>query len=140
MHEKTINIVSVVNNCNIKAIVNQFAYIDVHFLPSTLPGSDLQVCQTKGLTCCSKKMEERYLVAARGNMESGLQVVSAQLKRLIIQNAAIFQGRQAAAAAVHFKAMTAVFFPNVVQQVCNCHVISHHNVKLQSYSLKLITQ
>lgn len=39
-------------------------------------------------------MEERYLVAARSNMESGLQVVSAQLKRLIIQNAAIFQGRQ----------------------------------------------
>ncbi|XP_068181727.1 glypican-3 isoform X2 [Antennarius striatus] len=54
-------------------------------------GSDLQVCQTKGLSCCSKKMEERYQVAARSNMESGLQVVSAQLKRLIIQNAAIFQ-------------------------------------------------
>lgn len=58
------------------------------------PGSDLQVCQTKGPTCCSKKMEERYQVAARSNMESGLQVVSAQLKRLIIQNAAIFQGKQ----------------------------------------------
>ncbi|XP_060904834.1 glypican-3 [Labrus mixtus] len=54
-------------------------------------GADLQVCQTKGPTCCSKKMEERYQVAARSNMESGLQVVSAQLKRLIIQNAAIFQ-------------------------------------------------
>ncbi|KAM3613355.1 uncharacterized protein V6R79_024704 [Siganus canaliculatus] len=54
-------------------------------------GADLQVCQTKGLTCCSKKMEERYQVAARSNMESGLQVVSVQLKRLIIQNAAIFQ-------------------------------------------------
>ncbi|XP_029368808.1 glypican-3 [Echeneis naucrates] len=58
---------------------------------SPVSGSDLQVCQTKGLTCCSKKMEERYQVAARSNMESGLQVVSAQLKRLIIQNAAIFQ-------------------------------------------------
>uniref|UniRef100_A0A3Q3ASV9 Glypican-3 n=1 Tax=Kryptolebias marmoratus TaxID=37003 RepID=A0A3Q3ASV9_KRYMA len=54
-------------------------------------GADLQVCQTKGPTCCSKKMEERYQVAARSNMESELQVVSAQLKRLIIQNAAIFQ-------------------------------------------------
>uniref|UniRef100_A0A671X0W9 Glypican-3 n=1 Tax=Sparus aurata TaxID=8175 RepID=A0A671X0W9_SPAAU len=54
-------------------------------------GADLQVCQTKGPTCCSKKMEERYQVAARSNMESGLQVVSAQLKRLIIGNAAIFQ-------------------------------------------------
>lgn len=57
------------------------------------PGADLQVCQTKGPTCCSKKMEERYQVAARSNMESGLRVVSAQLKRLIIQNAAIFQGK-----------------------------------------------
>lgn len=38
-------------------------------------------------------MEERYQVAARGNLESGLQGVSAQLKRLIIQNAAIFQGK-----------------------------------------------
>ncbi|XP_072288547.1 glypican-3-like [Eucyclogobius newberryi] len=54
-------------------------------------GSDLQVCQSKGPSCCSRKMEERYLVAARGNMESGLQSVGSQLKRLIIQNAAIFQ-------------------------------------------------
>ncbi|XP_053734719.1 glypican-3 isoform X3 [Synchiropus splendidus] len=62
------------------------------WLPETpLPGTDLQVCQTKGPTCCSKKMEERYQVAARGNMEAALQAVSAQLKRLIIQNAAIFQ-------------------------------------------------
>lgn len=59
----------------------------------SLPGADLQVCQSKGPSCCSKKMEERYQVAARSNMESGLQVVSAQLKRLIIQNAAIFQGK-----------------------------------------------
>ncbi|XP_061582375.1 glypican-3 [Cololabis saira] len=58
---------------------------------SPVSGADLQVCQTKGPTCCSKKMEERYQVAARSNMESGLQVISAQLKRLIIQNAAIFQ-------------------------------------------------
>ncbi|KAM6952404.1 glypican-3 [Lycodopsis pacificus] len=62
------------------------------WVPETpVSGADLQVCQTKGPTCCSKKMEERYQVAARSNLESGLQVVSAQLKRLIIQNAAIFQ-------------------------------------------------
>lgn len=71
-----------------------FAHLD--FCPVSagfLPGADLQVCQTKGPTCCSKKMEERYQVAARSNMESGLQVVSAQLKRLIIGNAAMFQGK-----------------------------------------------
>lgn len=66
---------------------------DAVLMWTSLPGADLQVCQTKGPTCCSKKMEERYQVAARSNMESGLQVVSAQLKRLIIQNAAIFQGK-----------------------------------------------
>ncbi|XP_010896099.1 glypican-3 [Esox lucius] len=54
-------------------------------------GADLQVCQPKGLTCCSRRMEERYQVAARQNMESGLQTASAQLKLLIIQNAALFQ-------------------------------------------------
>ncbi|XP_077465725.1 glypican-3-like [Stigmatopora argus] len=58
---------------------------------SAVSGADLQICQTKGPVCCSKKMEERYQVAARSNLESGLQVVSAQLKRIIIQNAAIFQ-------------------------------------------------
>ncbi|KAK1803831.1 hypothetical protein P4O66_003783 [Electrophorus voltai] len=54
--------------------------------------SDLQVCQPKGLTCCSRKMEERYLLSAKQNMESSLQASSAQLKILIIQNAALFQG------------------------------------------------
>ncbi|KAL0973909.1 hypothetical protein UPYG_G00212830 [Umbra pygmaea] len=55
-------------------------------------GADLQVCQSKGMTCCSRRMEERYQVAAKQNMESGLQTASAQLKLLIIQNAALFQG------------------------------------------------
>ncbi|XP_066505807.1 glypican-3 isoform X2 [Hoplias malabaricus] len=54
-------------------------------------GSELQVCLPKGLTCCSRKMEERYLVSAKHIMESGLQVNSARLKFLIIQNAALFQ-------------------------------------------------
>ncbi|CAB1336931.1 unnamed protein product [Coregonus sp. 'balchen'] len=55
-------------------------------------GADLQVCQPIGLTCCSRRMEERYQVAARQNMESGLQTASAPLKLLIIHNAALFQG------------------------------------------------
>ncbi|XP_067104397.1 glypican-3 [Osmerus mordax] len=54
-------------------------------------GADLQVCQPRGLSCCSKRMEERYQVAARQNMEAGLQAASAQLKLLIIHNAALFQ-------------------------------------------------
>ncbi|KAK6298662.1 hypothetical protein J4Q44_G00301720 [Coregonus suidteri] len=60
--------------------------------PIIFVGADLQVCQPIGLTCCSRRMEERYQVAARQNMESGLQTASAPLKLLIIHNAALFQG------------------------------------------------
>lgn len=38
-------------------------------------------------------MEERYLLTAKQNLESNLQASSAQLKLLIIQNAALFQGQ-----------------------------------------------
>ncbi|XP_073677320.1 glypican-3 [Garra rufa] len=70
----------------------QFLYPGMKWTPETpVSGSDLQVCQPKGLTCCSRKMEERYLLIAKQNMESSLQAASAQLKVLIIQNAALFQ-------------------------------------------------
>eukprot|EP00064_Thunnus_orientalis_P011616 superscaffoldBa00001693_g11647 len=82
-----------VPNCQEVRTVFQSLHPGSKWVPETpVSGADLQVCQTKGPSCCSKKMEERYQVAARSNMESGLQVVSGQLKRLIIQNAAIFQG------------------------------------------------
>ncbi|XP_028922857.1 glypican-3 isoform X2 [Ornithorhynchus anatinus] len=55
------------------------------------PGSDLQVCIPRGPTCCSRKMEEKYQVTARLNMEQLLQSASMELKFLIIQNAAVFQ-------------------------------------------------
>ncbi|XP_060126419.1 glypican-3 isoform X2 [Zootoca vivipara] len=54
-------------------------------------GSDLQVCLPRGPTCCSRKMEEKYQVMARSNMEQLLQSASMKLKFLIIQNAATFQ-------------------------------------------------
>ncbi|XP_064422773.1 glypican-3 [Latimeria chalumnae] len=60
-------------------------------LEAPLAGSDLQVCVSKGPTCCSRKMEERYQVAARQNMEQVFQSSTMQLKYLIIQNAAVFQ-------------------------------------------------
>uniref|UniRef100_A0A8C2D9C2 Glypican-3 n=1 Tax=Cyprinus carpio TaxID=7962 RepID=A0A8C2D9C2_CYPCA len=70
----------------------QFLYPGMKWTPETpVSGSDLQVCQPKGLTCCSRKMEERYVLIAKQNMESSLQATSAQLKFLIIQNAALFQ-------------------------------------------------
>ncbi|KAK3535895.1 hypothetical protein QTP70_021189 [Hemibagrus guttatus] len=70
----------------------QFLYPGTKWAPETpVSGSDLQVCQSKGLTCCSRKMEERYLLTAKQNLESNLQASSAHLKLLIIQNAALFQ-------------------------------------------------
>ncbi|KAM4621426.1 glypican-3 [Polymixia lowei] len=81
-----------VPNCHEVRATFQSLHPGSKWVPETpVSGADLQVCLTKGTTCCSRRMEERYQVAARNNMESGLQAVSAQLKRLIIQNAAIFQ-------------------------------------------------
>ncbi|KAM9850124.1 glypican-3 [Aulostomus maculatus] len=81
-----------VPNCHEVRAVFQSLHPGSKWVPETpVSGADLQVCQTKGPSCCSKKMEEQYQAAARSNMESGLQVVSAHLKHLIIQNAAMFQ-------------------------------------------------
>ncbi|KAJ7403786.1 hypothetical protein BTVI_74921 [Pitangus sulphuratus] len=59
---------------------------------SPVPGTDLQVCIPKGSTCCSRKMEEKYQATARLNMEQLLQSAIVELKFLVIQNAAVFQG------------------------------------------------
>lgn len=54
-------------------------------------GSDLQVCLSKNVTCCTKKMEERYQVAARRDIQILLQTSSSSLKLLISRNVAVFQ-------------------------------------------------
>ncbi|XP_010885131.2 glypican-5a isoform X2 [Esox lucius] len=54
-------------------------------------GSELQVCQSRNLTCCTKKMEERYQVAARRDVQNLLQTSSSSLKFLISRNVAAFQ-------------------------------------------------
>ncbi|XP_075418831.1 glypican-5 [Tenrec ecaudatus] len=54
-------------------------------------GPDLQVCISKSPTCCTKKMEERYQIAASQDMQHRLQTSSSTLKFLISQNAAAFQ-------------------------------------------------
>lgn len=58
---------------------------------SPRPGSDLQVCTSKNLTCCTKKMEEKYQVAARRDIQNLLQTSSSSLKFLISRNVAAFQ-------------------------------------------------
>ncbi|XP_050832507.1 glypican-5 [Serinus canaria] len=54
-------------------------------------GVDLQVCTSKNPTCCTKKMEERYQIAAKQDIQQLLQTSSATLKFLISRNAAAFQ-------------------------------------------------
>uniref|UniRef100_A0A8C9UZD5 Glypican 5a n=1 Tax=Scleropages formosus TaxID=113540 RepID=A0A8C9UZD5_SCLFO len=54
-------------------------------------GSDLQVCGSRNLTCCNKKMEERYQLAARRDIQSLVQRTSSSLKFLISRNVATFQ-------------------------------------------------
>uniref|UniRef100_A0A8C3W0G0 Glypican 5 n=1 Tax=Catagonus wagneri TaxID=51154 RepID=A0A8C3W0G0_9CETA len=54
-------------------------------------GPDLQVCIAKKPTCCTRKMEERYQIAARQDMQQVLQTSSSTLKFLISRNAAAFQ-------------------------------------------------
>ncbi|XP_006913870.1 glypican-5 [Pteropus alecto] len=54
-------------------------------------GSDLQVCISEKPTCCTRKMEERYHIVAREDMQQALQTSSSTLKFLISRNAAAFQ-------------------------------------------------
>uniref|UniRef100_A0A3Q0T128 Glypican 5a n=1 Tax=Amphilophus citrinellus TaxID=61819 RepID=A0A3Q0T128_AMPCI len=58
---------------------------------SPTPGSDLQVCASKNSTCCTKKMEEKYQVAARRDIQNRIQTSSFSLKFLISRNVAAFQ-------------------------------------------------
>lgn len=58
-----------------------------------LSESDLQVCVSKNLTCCTKKMEEKYQLAARRDVQNLLQTSSSGLKLLISRNVAALQGR-----------------------------------------------
>lgn len=59
-----------------------------------LTESDLQVCVSKNLTCCTKKMEEKYQLAARRDIQNLLQTSSSGLKLLISRNVAVFQGKR----------------------------------------------
>ncbi|KAM6942836.1 glypican-5a [Xenentodon cancila] len=59
--------------------------------PNPVTGSDLQVCTSKNLTCCTKKMEEKYQVAARRDIQNLLQTSSSTLKTMISRYVAAFQ-------------------------------------------------
>ncbi|TWW67920.1 Glypican-5 Secreted glypican-5 [Takifugu flavidus] len=66
--------------------------------------SDLQVCASKHLTCCTKKMEEKYQLAARRDIQNLLQTSSSSLKFLISRNVAALQGAIGACCGAIFEA------------------------------------
>ncbi|XP_057187464.1 glypican-5a [Triplophysa rosa] len=80
-------------NCDEARKVFQLKQIGpVKYVPETpRTGSDLQVCMSRNVTCCTKKMEERYQVAARRDIQNLLQISSSGLKVLISRNVAAFQ-------------------------------------------------
>ncbi|XP_075876480.1 glypican-5a [Nelusetta ayraudi] len=82
-----------VNRCDEVRKVFQLRQIGPNQLVplSPRPGSDLQVCVSKNLTCCTKKMEEKYQWAARRDIQNLLQTSSSSLKFLISRNVAAFQ-------------------------------------------------
>ncbi|KAK1168723.1 glypican-5b [Acipenser oxyrinchus oxyrinchus] len=58
-----------------------------------VPGTDeeLQVCQHRGPTCCTRKMEESYQVAVRRETLQTIQSYSFELKFLLVGHATSFQ-------------------------------------------------
>lgn len=59
---------------------------------SILTASDLQVCLSRDVTCCTRKVEEQYQTAVRQDIQNLLQTFSYNLKLLITQNIATLQG------------------------------------------------
>ncbi|XP_051558145.1 glypican-5a isoform X1 [Myxocyprinus asiaticus] len=79
-------------NCDeVRKVFQQKQIGPLNSLPETpRTGSDLQVCLSRNVTCCTKKMEERYQVAARRDIQNLLQISSSSLKFLISRNVAAF--------------------------------------------------
>uniref|UniRef100_A0A3P8V8U9 Glypican 5a n=1 Tax=Cynoglossus semilaevis TaxID=244447 RepID=A0A3P8V8U9_CYNSE len=61
-------------------------------LPSSpRPGTDLQICKPRNLTCCTKKIEGKYQLVVQSDIQNLLQTSSTSLKLLISSNVAAFQ-------------------------------------------------
>lgn len=63
------------------------------FVPFLLIESDLQICQNRAPTCCTKKMEESYQAAVRRESMQSIQALNFELKYMIVGHTTAFQGR-----------------------------------------------
>lgn len=55
--------------------------------------SNLQICQHRAPTCCTKKMEESYQTAVRRERRENIQILNFELKYMIVGHITAFQGR-----------------------------------------------
>ncbi|OPJ79219.1 glypican-5 [Patagioenas fasciata monilis] len=53
--------------------------------------SDLQICQHRAPTCCTKKMEESYQAAVRRERTQSIQALNFELKYMIVGHITVFQ-------------------------------------------------
>ncbi|KAM3931698.1 glypican-5-like isoform 2-T2 [Leptodactylus fuscus] len=53
--------------------------------------SDLQICEPKAPTCCTRKMEESYQYAVRRKLSHNIQALNFELKFMIIAHTSAFQ-------------------------------------------------
>ncbi|KAF7243192.1 Glypican-5 [Varanus komodoensis] len=63
-------------------------YMDV----SAPSESNLQICQQRAPTCCTKKMEESYQAAVRRERMENIQTLNFELKYMIVGHITAFQG------------------------------------------------
>lgn len=117
-------------------LASQFAVVD-NIWCQWRTESDLQVCVSKNLTCCTKKMEEKYQLAARRDIQNLLQTSSSGLKLLISRNVAAFQGKLpplqrvfapppgGARLCITLFFRRGLFWRETITQTCPKHVIYH---------------
>ncbi|XP_066454317.1 glypican-5-like isoform X2 [Eleutherodactylus coqui] len=53
--------------------------------------SDLQICEPKAPTCCTRKMEESYQAAVRRKLTHNIQALNFELKFMIVAHTSAFQ-------------------------------------------------
>ncbi|KAF4796373.1 hypothetical protein TURU_084472 [Turdus rufiventris] len=61
------------------------------YMEITMAESDLQICQHRAPTCCTKKMEESYQAAVRRERTQSIQALNFELKYMIVGHITAFQ-------------------------------------------------
>lgn len=58
--------------------------------------SDLQICEPKAPTCCTRKMEESYQTFVKRKLVQNIEALNFELKFMIVAHASAFQGENLA--------------------------------------------